>query len=567
MIELISPAGGKLVDLIVPPDERGESAKYAGTLRSIQLTKRNACDLELLACGGFSPLEQFMSEVDYKCVLDEMRLSDGTIFPIPVTLSVDDSFKIGETVVLRSESNEILALLEIEEIYCWDKEEFAEKVLSTKDSRHPLVAEIQEWGKFNLSGKLRVLRPPKHFDNQDLRLTPSETREQLKKFGNRRVIAFQTRNPLHRAHEEMMKRAMRETDGILFLHPVVGMTKAGDISHFFRVRTYKVLAENYFPENQIFLALLPLAMRLAGAREAVWHALVRRNYGANYFIVGRDHASPGLDSNGNPFYSPLEAQALAKKFGAELGVEFLCFDEFVYLSDENRFEEKSKISPESKILSLSGTQVREEYLKKGKSLPEWFTRPEVAEILAESFPARERQGVCLWFTGLSGAGKSTTAEILTTLLLEKGRQNTLLDGDVVRTNLSKGLGFSREDRDANVRRIGFVASEIVRYGGVAVCAAVSPYLSTRDEVRNLVGGENFVEIFVSTPLEICEKRDTKGLYAQARRGEIKNFTGISDAYEPPTRAEITIDSANVSPEENARRILAHLIEKGFVREK
>jgi sulfate adenylyltransferase len=428
-----------------------------------------------------------------------------------------------------------------------------------------LVAEMHRWGKLHLSGRLQVLQLPKHYDFQGLRLTPAQTRARLEEFGYANVVAFQTRNPLHRVHEELTKRAAQEVDGVLLLHPVVGMTKPGDVDHYTRVRAYKALAAGYYDPNRILLALLPLAMRLAGPREALWHALIRRNHGANHFIVGRDHAGPGNDSTGQPFYGPYDAQELLQRYSAELGVNMVPFHELVYLPDQERYEEVSHIPSGTRTASISCTQVREQYLNQGRTLPPWFTRPEVAEILAETYPPRHRQGVCIWFTGLSGAGKSTTAEVLTVLLLEHGRQVTLLDGDVVRTHLSKGLGFSKEDRDTNIRRIGFVAAEIVQHGGIAICAAVSPYRATRNDVRNLIGAEHFVEVFVDTPLEVCETRDTKGMYAKARRGEIKDFTGIDDPYEPPAQPEVTLDTVTHTPEENARLILHYLGQHGFVR--
>jgi sulfate adenylyltransferase len=377
-------------------------------------------------------------------------------------------------------------------------------------------------------------------------------------------VAFQTRNPLHRAHEELTKRAIEEVEGVLLLHPVVGLTKPGDVDHYTRVRTYKALSQRYYDSDRILLSLLPLAMRLAGPREALWHALIRRNYGANHLIVGRDHASPGVDSAGNAFYGPYDAQEMVEQFKEEMGINPVPFRELVYLPDEERYEEVTRAPGYTRTASISGTQVREEYLNNGKRLPDWFTRPEVAEILAEAYPPRHRQGVCIWFTGLSGAGKSATAEMLTILLMERGRQVTVLDGDVVRTHLSKGLGFSREDRDANVRRIGFVASEIVRHGGIAICAAVSPYRATRNDVRNLISKGQFIEVFVNTPLEVCEERDVKGMYAKARRGEIKGFTGIDDAYEPPLHAEIMLDTTSNTLEENAFLLLEYLAERGFV---
>jgi sulfate adenylyltransferase len=564
---LIAPCGGRLVDLMVPAEEQESVRSYASRLPSIQISPRSECDLELLATGGFSPLGCFMDRADYQRVLDEMRLADGHLFPIPITLPVEPGpdIRLGQQVSLRNNRNNLLAVMTIEEVYEWDRVEAAQKVFGSQDLRHPLVAEMHRWGKLNVSGRLRVLQLPPHYDFQELRLTPAQTRARLESFGYPNVVAFQTRNPLHRVHEELTKRAAEEVDGVLLLHPVVGMTRPGDVDHFTRVRTYRALAANYYDPDRILLSLLPLAMRLAGPREALWHMLIRRNYGANHLIVGRDHAGPGSDSMGQPFYGPYDAQELAEAYSQELEVGVVPFRMLVYLPDEERYEEESKVPQDARTASISGTQVRDEYLNNGRALPSWFTRPEVAEILAESYPPRHRQGICVWFTGLSGAGKSTTAEILTTLLLEHGRQVTLLDGDVVRTHLSKGLGFTKDDRDINIRRIGFVASELVRHGGTVVCAAVSPYRATRNDVRNMVGQDQYVEVFVDTPLEVCEQRDIKGLYAKARRGEIKDFTGIDDPYEEPRHAEIVLDTVNCAAEENARLILTYLIDQGFIR--
>jgi len=565
---LIPPYGGQLVDLLVPVDEREHLLSYGNRLPAIRISRRVACDLELLATGAFSPLDRFMGREDFQHVLDEMRLATGHVFPIPVTLPVEPgpAIRLGQEVALRDQKNRLLALMTIEEIYEWDLQETARKVFGSTDLRHPLIAEMHRWGRLNISGRLRVLQLPPRFDFQELRLTPAQTRARLREAGHRNVVAFQTRNPLHRVHEELTKRAVSDVDGTLLLHPVVGMTKPGDVDHFTRVRTYKTLAGRYYDPDRIVLALLPLAMRMAGPREAVWHMVIRRNYGANHLIVGRDHAGPGKDSAGEPFYGPYDAQQLAEEFSEELGVKIIPFKMLVYLPDEDRYEEVSKVSADANTAHISGTQVREEYLNNGKQLPHWFTRPEVAEILAESYPPRHKQGVCVWFTGLSSSGKSTIAEVLTFLLQEYGRPVTLLDGDVVRTNLSRGLGFSKEDRDANIRRMGFVASEIVRHGGTVVCAAVSPYRATRNDVRNMVGKEHYVEVFVDTPLEVCEQRDSSGLYAKARRGEIKGFTGIDDPYEPPLHPELRLDTVHHSAEENARIILEYLKERGFVRD-
>lgn len=565
-IELLSPYGGPLVDLLVPEQSILELKQLANRLVSLTLSERSVCDLELLATGAFSPLDRFMGKADHERVLHELRLTSEHIFPIPVTLPLppDLGISLDDEIALRDSHNELLALMTVDEIYQVDSAEVAQRVLGTNDLRHPLVAEMQRWGRFNVSGKLRVLQLPRHYDFGELRHTPRETREHLETLAHQNVVAFQTRNPLHRAHEEITKRAAAEVDGTLLLHPVVGLTKPGDVDHYTRVRTYKALAENYYAADRILLSLLPLAMRLAGPREALWHAVIRRNFGANHMIIGRDHASPGLDSHGRPFYEPYAAQELALQFSAEIGVGILAFNEFVYLPEQDAYEEASRILETTRTASLSGTQVREDYLQTGRLLPNWFTRPEVAAILADTYPPRHKQGVCIWFTGLSGAGKSTTAEILTVLLQEHGRQTTVLDGDVVRTHLSKGLGFSKEDRDVNIRRIGFVAAEIVRHGGLVVCAAVSPYRATRNEARNLVAPEQFVEVFVDTPVAECERRDTKGMYARARRGEITGFTGIDDPYEAPQRAEITLQTIDQSAAENAQRIIAYLLERGFL---
>jgi sulfate adenylyltransferase len=554
------PYGGALIDLLVHGDERAALLRAAAALPSIQVSPRVQCDLELLATGAFSPLDRFLGRDDHERVLAEMRLANGTLWPMPITLPIanDAPVSLDRDLALRSATNEILAVLTVEEIY--DAGNASEQIAGTRDPKHPLVAEMAHWGTRNISGRLRVLALPTPPDFRELRLTPAQTRAKLEELGRRNVVAFQTRNPMHRAHEELTKRAIDAVDATLLLHPAVGLTKPGDVDHSTRVRIYKTLVEHYFRDHSVLLALLPLAMRMAGPREALWHAIIRRNFGASHFIVGRDHASPG-----GGFYGPYDAQELVAKHAREIGIEMVPFHDLVYVVDEDRYEEASRVPAGTATRSISGTELRERYLGSGTPLPPWFTRPETAAILAESYPPRHRQGLCVWFTGLPSSGKSTTAEILVARLLEHGRQSTLLDGDVVRTHLSKGLGFSKEDRDTNIMRIGFVASEIVRHGGVAICAAVSPYRAARDSVRALIGSEHFLEVFVDTPLDVCELRDAKGMYAQARRGAITQFTGVDDAYEPPLTPEITLDTVGASAEENAARILELLRARGFIR--
>jgi len=564
--KLTAPYGGKLVDLMVSGEERQELLAKSSRLPSVQISARALCDLELLATGAFSPLERFMGKADYERVLTEMRMTDGTLFPMPITLPVDEADLPGwaEQITLSDSRNNTIAVMNIEEVYHWDPQREARLVLGTTDPRHPLMSEMTRWGKVYLSGELKVIDLPKYHDFIELRRTPAQVRGILERMGNENVVAFQTRNPMHRIHEELTKRAADEVNGSVLIHPVVGMSKPGDVDHYTRVRVYRALIENYYDQNRTLLSLLPLAMRMAGPREALWHAIIRRNYGANYFIIGRDHAGPGNDSHGKPFYGPYEAQLMMAQYADELGVQPIEFKELLYLADEERYEEATKVPENAHIFSISGTQVRDDYLAKGQSLPEWFTRKETSEILQQMYPPRHKQGFCIWFTGLSGSGKSTTAEVLTSFLLERGRQVTLLDGDVVRTHLSKGLGFSPEDRDTNILRIGFVAGEIARHGGSVIAAAISPYRATRNEARKMVSEERFIEVFVDTPIDVCEQRDIKGLYARARRGQITGFTGVDDPYEAPVDPEITLFTTEASPEENARKIIAYLEERGFL---
>ncbi|TAK12392.1 MAG: bifunctional sulfate adenylyltransferase/adenylylsulfate kinase [Anaerolineae bacterium] len=564
---LIEPYGGTLVDLMVTGEERLKLLEEATSLPSVQISERSLHDLELLATGGFSPLTRFMGQEDYHSVLETMRLKDGTLFPMPITLTVDKEALPSDSdkVVLRDSRNNVFAIMDLEERFKWNAEEEALKVLGTNDPRHPLVSEMITWGDTCISGELKVLNLPVYNDFTDLRRTPAEVRALLESMGNNNVVAFQTRNPMHRVHEELTKRAAEEVGGSLLIHPVVGLTKPGDVDHYTRCRVYRALYDNYYDKNKTVLSLLPLAMRMAGPREAVWHAIIRRNHGVNHFIVGRDHAGPGNDGNGKPFYGPYDAQELLSKHQDEIGVKMVPFKMMVYLPEEDRFEEDSKVPQGAKVATISGTQVRDDYLAQGKYLPEWFTRKETSEILLDVNPPQHRRGFVLWFTGLSGSGKSTTAQALIPMLLEHGRQLTILDGDVVRTHLSKGLGFSREDRDTNILRIGFVAGEIVRHNGTVICAAISPYRAHRNEVKKMIGEENFIEVFMDTPLEVCEDRDIKGLYAKARRGELKGMTGIDDPYEEPRDPEIKLDTVSFTPDQNAVKIVEYLAGRGFLR--
>lgn len=558
----------KLVNLLVDKDEKEELIQKVKYLKSLQISHRSVCDLELLAVGAFSPLDRFMGQEDYKSVVEEMRLKNGVLFPIPITLPVGKEFvkglKEGEEIVIRDPKNVPLAVMRVEEIYRWDLEYEAKNVLKTTDPRHPLVAEMYTWGEYYISGELKVLQLPKHYDFPEYRKTPEQVRKEFSELGYERVVAFQTRNPMHRVHEEITKRARERIGGALLIHPVVGMTKPGDVGTFTRMRIYKTLYEKYYDKNNTVLAFLSLAMRMAGPREALWHGIIRKNYGATHFIVGRDHAGPGRNSQGKPFYEPYEAQELFAEYEDEIGVKMIPFEELVYVPELREYVEKGVAEREGyEYISISGSEVRDNYLKNGKRLPEWFTRPETAEILLESYTPKHKQGFCIWLTGLPCSGKSTIAEVLSVMLQARGKRVTLLDGDVVRTHLSKGLGFSEEDRITNILRVGFVASEIVKHNGVVICALVSPYRSARNQVRNMMEEGKFIEVFVDAPIEVCEVRDVKGMYRKAKEGLIKGFTGVDDPYEPPEAPEVHIDTAKLTPEESARRILEYLIRKAL----
>ena len=567
---LNTPHGGALIDLLpANEEEKKQRQREALDCPEWNLTERQVCDLEMLMNGAFSPLTGFLNQDEYEAVLDSMRLPDGTLWPIPVTLDVDDETagraQVGQTLVLRDAEGVALALLDVESRWQPDKTHEAQAVFGTTDQAHPAVDYLHnKAGNWYLGGRIRGIELPTHYDFRHHRHTPQELRKKFKRLGWNRVVAFQTRNPMHRAHQELTFRAAKRVEANLLIHPVVGMTKPGDVDHFTRVRCYEAILDK-FPERTTTLSLLPLAMRMGGPREALWHAIIRKNYGCSHLIVGRDHAGPGNDSAGQPIYPPYAAQELLKKHEQELGMEMVDFEMMVYSQDRAQYVPASVVQPDEQILNLSGTELRRR-LQLGLEIPAWFTYPEVAEQLRKSYPPRNRQGFTVFFTGLSGSGKSTIANALRVNLMEMNdRPVTLLDGDVVRKHLSSELGFSREHRDLNVRRIGYVASEITKNRGIAICAPIAPYRQTRREVRAMVeqhGG--FLEVYVATPLAVCEQRDRKGLYAKARAGIIKEFTGISDPYEAPENADLVIDTTECKPGEAAQRIILKLEAMGLL---
>ena len=569
MTQLIEPHGGILCDLLIQGEKLNQLKKDSLHLESLILNDRQLCDIEMLLNGSFSPLIGFLTEADYNSVVNNLHLSDGKIWPIPITLDVKQEFSksitIGDKIVLRDHEGVAIAIMTVSDKWTPDKENEAELVYGTQDIGHPAANYLlNQSGEVYLGGKLEGLELPRHYDYKIQRHTPAELRAQFKEMGWTTIVAFQTRNPMHRAHKELTVRAAQEIGGNLLIHPVVGMTKPGDVDHYTRVRCYKKIMEK-FPEDTAIMSLLPLAMRMGGPREALWHALIRKNYGCTHLIVGRDHAGPGIDSKGNAFYGPYDAQDMVNKYADEIGVKMVPFKLMVYVEERAEYMPIDEVPEDLTKLNISGTELRRR-LDQDLDIPEWFSYPEVVEELRHAHPPKDRRGFTVFFTGLSGSGKSTIANALLVKFLEHGRRRvTLLDGDIVRINLSSELGFSKEHRNLNITRIGFVASEITKNGGIAICAPIAPYEAIRKYNRELiskVGG--YIEVHVSTPLETCEKRDVKGLYAKARKGIIKGFTGIDDPYENPINPELSIDTSNISQEEAVQQVLIYLENQGFL---
>ncbi|MCL5776775.1 bifunctional sulfate adenylyltransferase/adenylylsulfate kinase [Limibaculum sp. FT325] len=555
-------------ELYVSPESAAKLKVEAGRLVSHDLTHRQVCDLELLMNGGFAPLKGFLGEADYDSVVEHMRLSDGALWPIPVTLDVSEEFAArvepGQDIALRDAEGVILAIMSVTDKWVPNKKREAEKVFGADDLAHPAVNYLHHTaGKVYLGGPVTGLQQPVHYDFKGRRDTPNELRAYFRKMGWRKVVAFQTRNPLHRAHQELTFRAAKEAEANLLIHPVVGMTKPGDVDHFTRVRCYEAVLDKY-PPATTHMSLLNLAMRMAGPREAVWHGIIRKNHGCTHFIVGRDHAGPGKNSQGKDFYGPYDAQEMFKQYEAETGIEMVPFKQMVYVQERAQYFPADEVEQGMTVLDISGTELRRR-LREGLEIPDWFSFPEVVTELRRTSPPRSRQGFTVFFTGLSGSGKSTIANALMVKLMEMGgRPVTLLDGDVVRKHLSSELGFSKEHRDINIKRIGYVASEITKNGGIAICAPIAPYTATRRAVREMIEQYGaFVEVHVATSVEECERRDRKGLYKLAREGKIKEFTGISDPYEAPESPEVRVETVSVTPDDCAHQVMLKLESLGL----
>ena len=566
----MTPHLAPIPELYVSYDSAQKLKIEAGALVSHDLTLRQICDLELLMNGGFFPLKGFLDQADYDGVVEHMRLANGALWPIPVTLDVSEAFAAkvepGQDIALRDPEGVILATMTVTDKWVPNKTLEAEKVFGADDLAHPAVHYLHhKAGKVYLGGPVTGIQQPVHYDFKARRDTPNELRAYFRKMGWQRIVAFQTRNPLHRAHQELTFRAAREAQANLLIHPVVGMTKPGDVDHFTRVRCYEAVLDKY-PASTTHMSLLNLAMRMGGPREALWHAIIRKNHGLTHFIVGRDHAGPGKNSAGQDFYDPYAAQVMVAEHQAEVGIEMVDFKQMVYVQEKAQYYPIDEVPAGETVLDISGTELRRR-LREGLEIPDWFSFPNVVQELRRTSPPRDKQGFTVFFTGFSGSGKSTIANALMVKLMEMGgRPVTLLDGDVVRKHLSSELGFSKEHRDINIKRIGYVASEITKNGGIAICAPIAPYAATRRDVREMVEAFGaFIEVHVATSIAECERRDRKGLYKLAREGKIKEFTGISDPYDVPEKPELRLETEKVDVDNCAHQVLLKLENMGLIR--
>lgn len=572
-----APHGGVLKNLVARDEHISvQLREEAESLNDIKLTERQLCDLELIINGGFSPLEGFLNEADYKSVVDTLRLADGTLFPIPITLDASHedierlSIKPGARLALRDpRDDEALAIITVEDVYQPDRVKEAVEVFGADDPAHPSVAYLRNRVKdFYIGGKVQAIQAPTHFDYVALRYTPAELRSHFKKLAWRKVVAFQTRNPMHRAHRELTVRAARQRQANVLIHPVVGLTKPGDVDHYTRVRVYEAIMAKY-PNGMGHLALLPLAMRMAGPREAVWHAIIRKNFGATHFIVGRDHAGPGKNSHGKDFYGPYDAQDLVTKYHDELHIEMVPFQQMTYLPGTDEYQPVDEVPKGVQTLDISGTELRKR-LKNGAPIPDWFSYDEVVRTLRESYPPRTKQGFVLVLSGFFNSGKDTIAKALqVTLNQQGGRSVSLLLGEEVRKELSSELGYTKPERHQNLQRIAFVAAELARAGAAVIASPLAPHESSRAAARETVlqsggAGGNYFLVHVATPLEHCEKTDRRGVYKKARAGDIQNFTGVSDSYEAPERPDLRVDVSTQSVPEIVHSIVLLLETNGLL---
>ena len=569
MKQELSDKNNNPVNLLVNDKQHNLLKSISFTMPDIILNERQIYDFELLTTGVFSPLQGFMKQIDYESVLDRMRLESGELWPLPICLDISKNLaatlETGKSAALRDQEGFLLGIINIEDIWHVDMEKEALTVYGTKDKSHPGVEYLyNQSGKYYVGGQIQALNLPIHSDFKQIRRTPEEVRKIFSKLGWKRIVGFQTRQPIHRPQFEMTIQAMRKAKANLLLLLMAGITKPGDFDYFTRMRCYQKTSA-YYPPDSYLLNLLPMSMRMAGPREAVMHMIIGKNFGCTHFVIGHDHASPGSDSNNKPFYKYDEAAELANKFIKELDVETITFEEMVYLPFEDEYKIANQVPENTDTISFSGTDILKR-IRTGKKVPEWATFPEVIEELQKSYPPPSKQGFTIFCTGLSGAGKSTIARTLYSKFLEIGtRPVTLLDGDIVRRNLSSELNFSKEHRDINVKRIGFVAAEITKNRGIAICAPIAPYEKTRSMIRQSIetnGG--FFEVHISTPIEECEKRDRKGMYAKAKAGLLKGFTGVDDPYENPSNPELRINTTDLTPDEAAQEILLYISQKGFI---
>jgi len=541
----------------------------AHELATVTLSHRNLCDLELILNGGFAPLDTFLNKTEYENVLENMHLGDGSIWPMPVTLDVDrrfaDSLKSGQEIALRDVQGLLIAIMLVNDVWKPNKKHEALAVYNTLDENHPGVATLLNQVKdYYISGELIPMSSPVHYDYDHLRFTPAQLQETFEQRRWKKIVAFHTHNPMHKVHRELTLQAVKLTGAKLLLHPVSEFSQANDHNHYLRIRCYEHILKTY-PKKSTLLGLLPLATRMAGPREALWHAIIRKNYGCTHFIVGRDHASPIQGRSEQKYYRAYDAQTLALTYQNEVGIEIVPMQELIFSHRKMRYYPANKFPKNGKPTSISGTELRNRIINK-KAIPEWFTYPDIISELRKTIPHKLQQGFTVLLTGLPNSGKSTIANGLMLKLIEQtGRQVTLLDDNEIRARLSRGLSSSERDKEVCANRVAYVAKEVTRHGGIVVCETPATTLKTRNDMRDMISQSGgFIEVYVSTPMSTCENRNPSGLIGDARATQIKDLVLISNYYEAPEMPEIEIDTSSLEPKEVIENIMKEIRTLGYI---
>jgi sulfate adenylyltransferase len=518
----------------------------------ITLDERNLNDLEMFFLGAFDPLQGYNTFENFNSIVTHGCLEDGTIWPIPFVLPVPECLLTKNNNSVSTHSNvflnvrdvlgTIVARVSVVDCYKVNIDVYGQLLLETSDTNHPFMDYLHNNHRDSVyvGGNITPICPIKHFDFIQYRQNTKQVKDMIRHDHWDAVIGFQTRNPMHKSHFELTRQAVSEVQKeletsntssarvLLLITPSCGVTQPGDIDSATRIRCYQKILPYYkdLYNIDVKLVVLPLTMRMAGPKEALWHALIRQNFGCTHFIIGRDHAGPScLQKNGKSFYEPYAAHALLKSFATKLKIIPILSMNMVYVPDKKQYVQENLLPPNASYEQLSGTKFRTA-LQNREPIPEWFSFPTVLEELKKVYHPRYQQGFCIYFTGLPCSGKSTLAKAVSARLEERESENrhvSILDADIVRLHLSRGLGYSKQDRSVNVQRIGYVASLITYHYGIVLVANIAPYAADRLSNRRLItnAGGGYIEVYVSTPLSICQTRDVKQHYKNARLGVLK----------------------------------------------